>query len=197
MATVPQINCLCFKLWMNFALCLSVKVSQSGAVAQFSPCCCSDYQMFGCIIHSNGCFCVKIAALFVNGSPFTAPWTGRMAASEQNNNCFIKPAKSFQMVAEPQSLSQLWLFKPIKLSHFYIMLHHATWNSSETGATSSASWYVQCNNPSLSSEFYLTGSSGHYLEAHNNLNISDKCLWILYKCVTNMDLIWFKNCYFK
>ncbi len=37
---------------------------------------------------------------------------------------FTKAAKSFQMVAKPQSLAQLQLFKPIKLSHF--STHHAS-----------------------------------------------------------------------
>lgn len=105
---VKRWECCCQYAWQQILDCLTLQwpspcasVSQS-AVAQCTPCCCSDHQMFGCIIHSDGCFCIKISALFVNGSDFTAPWSGRMAASKQNNNCFTKPAKSFQMVAKPQ-----------------------------------------------------------------------------------------------
>lgn len=106
----------------------------------------------------------KISALFVNGSAFIAPGTGRMAATEQNNNCFLKAAKSFQMVAEPQST----IFKPIKLSHF--SPHHAS-------SYSMNHFRNRCNQfcRLTFTVFYWTGSEGHYYR-HTLDNSCD--IWI-------------------
>lgn len=110
-----------FKLWTILVLCLSVKVNQSGAVAQFTSCFCSEHQMFGHIIHPDGCFCVKIFSLFVNVSAFTVLWTSRMAASEQNNNSFVTPTMCFQMVAKTTaSFSVVVIFYQSR----HVIFHH-------------------------------------------------------------------------
>ena len=111
-------------------------------------------------------FLCKISPLFVNGSTFIALWTGRMAASKQNNNCFIKPAKNLQMVAAPQSLSQLWLFKPIEPSHFSPQ-HASSCSMKQFRNRCKQICKLISNNPSLSSECYWTGSDGHSFVAYN------------------------------
>lgn len=100
--------------------------------------------MFGHIIHPDGCFCVKISALFVNVSAFTLLWTSRLAASEQNNSSFVTPAVRFQMVAKPQCLSQLWLFFTNHNMLFFTTSELITYHKNLTAAPS----YASCDHSS-------------------------------------------------
>lgn len=77
--------------------------------------------LFGHIIHPDGCFCVKISALFVNVSAFTLLWTSRLAASEQNNSSFVTPTVRFQMVAKTtMSFSVVVIFYQSQ----HVIFHH-------------------------------------------------------------------------
>lgn len=76
--------------------------------------------MFGHIIHPDGCFCVKISALFVNVSAFTLLWTSRLAASEQNNSSFVTPTVRFQIAKTTMSFSVVVIFYQSQ----HVIFHH-------------------------------------------------------------------------
>lgn len=135
--------CLCLKL--QKLLRQLVKVSQSGAVAQHAPCCCSGRQMFGCIIRSDGCFCVKNLSAVCQWIGFHGALDWSHGSKRAKQQLFRKTCQEFPNGSKNHSLfpSCGCLNQSSYLIIHHIMPHHATWNSLATGATSSASWPVQ------------------------------------------------------